>query len=178
MILTLYPAFVVSLLFVVNHLKDFSSFASINVNIEFMLLVIIFVATMATDTMAYLIGSAFGGKKLCPKISPNKTIIGSVAGLLGAVAFSLILFVIFSGINSYSALFQSKNITVLHFALLGLVISVFTQIGDIVASVVKRKNGIKDYGKILPGHGGIMDRVDGLMFSTIPALIFAFIFLI
>lgn len=173
--LMLYPALVLSVLFVINHLKDFSLFAEVSGNLEFFILVMIFVTTMAADTFAYLIGSGLGGKKLCPKISPNKTISGAIGALFAGVACSLILFAIFSSIENYSIMFSQHNLGVLQFVLYGLFASIFTQIGDIFASAIKRKNNIKDFGKIFPGHGGVMDRVDGIAFNTIFSFVFVMI---
>ena len=80
------------------------------------------------------------------------------------------MYIIFAAVG-YNGLFVDKGITVLHFAIFGLIASIFTQLGDIFASYIKRKNDIKDYGKLLPGHGGLMDRVDGLMINSFVSLI-------
>lgn len=173
--LMIYPAFILSIMFVINHLKDFTYFSGITGNFEFVLLVMLFVTTMATDTGAYLVGSGFKGKKLCPKISPNKTISGAIGGVLAGVGFSMLLYVIFGAIGDYSTIFSAHNITLVHFVIYGLVASIFTQFGDIYASLVKRQNNVKDYGKIFPGHGGIMDRVDGIAFNAVITLVFALI---
>lgn len=173
--LMLYPSFILSMFFVINHLKGFAGFASIEQNAEMLLLVVTFVTTIMTDTFAYLIGGGIGGKKLCPKISPNKTISGAIGGLLSSVFSSLLLFLIFGSIGSYHALFTSFGITIWHFAIYGVFASILSQCGDIFASYIKRINGIKDYGTIFPGHGGFMDRVDGLSFNVIGTLIFALI---
>lgn len=171
--LTFYPAFILSLLFVINHLKDFSYFAEINGNLGFFLLVMLFVSTIMTDTGAYILGSAFGGKKLCPNISPKKTISGAVGGVVVALLVTLSLYAIFASIPAYQAMLS--NLQIWYFVLFGIFASVYTQVGDIFASLIKRRNGIKDYGNILPGHGGFMDRVDGLSFNAIFVLIFAMI---
>ena len=86
----------------------------------------------------------------------------------------MILFTIFSSINSYLAIFNTLKIGILEFAIYGIVASIFSQAGDIFASFIKRKNSVKDYGKIFPGHGGFMDRVDGISFNAV----FTFVFLL
>ncbi|WP_077211553.1 phosphatidate cytidylyltransferase [Bacillus dakarensis] len=107
----------------------------------------------ATDSGAYFIGRAFGKRKLWPEISPNKTIEGSIGGILSAVLVA-ILFVIFSDIDA--SLMELIFITVL--------LSIFGQVGDLVESALKRHYDVKDSGRILPGHGGILDRFDSLLF--------------
>lgn len=107
----------------------------------------------ATDSGAYFIGKAIGKKKLWPEISPNKTVEGSLGGVVCAVGVSL-LFAAFSKINA--AAITLVGITI--------VLSVFGQIGDLVQSAYKRHFGVKDSGNILPGHGGILDRFDSLIF--------------
>ena len=171
----IYPAFILSLLFVINHIKDFSYFSETNGNLGFFLLVLLFITTIMTDTGAYLVGSAFGGKKLCPNISPKKTISGAVGAVIVSVATSLIVYVIFATMPQYAEMFNAHNLRIWYFAIFGLFASIYTQVGDIFASLIKRRNGIKDYGNILPGHGGFMDRVDGLSFNAVFVLIFAMI---
>jgi len=104
----------------------------------------------ATDSGAYFIGKAVGKRKLWPEISPNKTVEGSLGGVICAVIVA-VLFVLFSEINT-SIIFIT------------IVLSVFGQIGDLVESAFKRHFNVKDSGNILPGHGGILDRFDSLLF--------------
>jgi phosphatidate cytidylyltransferase len=107
----------------------------------------------ATDSGAYFIGKAMGKNKLWPEISPNKTVEGSIGGVVCAVVVA-VLFTVFS--NIHAALVTLMGITV--------VLSVFGQIGDLVQSAFKRHFNVKDSGTILPGHGGILDRFDSLLF--------------
>lgn len=138
------------------------------------LLVTVIVATM-TDTFAYLVGSTVKGPKLCPTVSPNKTISGAVGGLLGGIAGGAIVLLlsVFDALG-VRMIGDSTVTNILHFLFLGLGASVFTQIGDLIASYIKRLCGIKDFGTVLPGHGGIMDRIDGLMVSGV----FVYIYMI
>ncbi|WP_462409266.1 phosphatidate cytidylyltransferase [Neobacillus sp. Marseille-QA0830] len=107
----------------------------------------------ATDSGAYFIGKALGKKKLLPEISPNKTVEGSIGGVVCAMVVAA-LFLVFSDIDA-------APITLLGAT---LVLSIFGQIGDLVQSAYKRHFNVKDSGNILPGHGGILDRFDSLLF--------------
>ncbi|MDF2902821.1 MAG: phosphatidate cytidylyltransferase [Bacillus sp. (in: firmicutes)] len=107
----------------------------------------------ATDSGAYFIGRAFGKNKLWPEISPNKTVEGFIGGILCALVVA-VLFVYLSDIDA--TLMQLLWITTL--------LSIFGQIGDLVESAIKRHYNVKDSGNILPGHGGILDRFDSLLF--------------
>jgi len=111
--------------------------------------------TWASDTFAYFIGSALGKRKLCPDISPGKTI----EGLLGGLAGSLIVAV---------SVGMAVKLPIEHSAILGLMIGILAPLGDLIESVVKRFAGVKDSGKIFPGHGGVLDRFDSIFF-VIPA---------
>ena len=111
----------------------------------------------ASDTFAYLIGCKYGKNKLCPSISPNKTIEGSIGGVFGVVIAYIILTI---GINYYTEITMS----VIYWILVGIVASISGQMGDLIASAIKRHCKIKDFGKIMPGHGGILDRFDSLIF--------------
>ncbi|WP_419888515.1 phosphatidate cytidylyltransferase [Neobacillus niacini] len=114
----------------------------------------------ATDSGAYFVGKATGRTKLWPEISPNKTVEGS----LGGVVCALIVAVLFS-------LLTDINANLLSLLVITAVLSIFGQIGDLVQSAFKRHFGVKDSGNILPGHGGILDRFDSLLF-VLPLLHF------
>jgi phosphatidate cytidylyltransferase len=112
--------------------------------------------TFASDTSAFFIGKAWGKHALAPSISPGKTWEGAIGGLLASIIASLILRIIFPLPFSYWQI-----------ALLGCVISLFAQLGDLVESLLKRNTGVKDAGKLIPGHGGILDRIDSLIFTGV-----------
>lgn len=112
----------------------------------------ILLATWSTDTAAYFVGRAIGKRKLWPTISPNKTVEGSLGGVVAALVVVALLS-IFSG-----------QLTLSHALLLALAVSISGQLGDLVESAVKRTLGVKDSGHILPGHGGFLDRFDSLLF--------------
>lgn len=115
---------------------------------------LIFITAFGTDIMAYFTGYALGKHKLAPKISPKKTIEGSIGGILGSV--------LFSGLFGY---FVIPGLLI-HCIILGILGGVIAQFGDLTASIFKRKMGIKDYGNLIPGHGGILDRFDSVLFTA------------
>ena len=175
LLLMVYPAFILVQMFVINHLSNFVNFLTLSKkNIELVVLATIFIITMVTDTAAYLVGSSLKGAKLCPKISPNKTISGAIGGVIFAITFSLILFLVFNAIG-FNGSFSELNITMWHFIIYGFIASIFVQCGDILASYIKRLNNVKDYGSIFPGHGGLMDRIDGLSINAFISLLLCFI---
>lgn len=119
----------------------------------------VILSAFGTDIMAYFSGYLFGKHKLCPNISPKKTIEGSIGGTLGSIvlctAFGLI----------FMADFTLPGCNVIHFIIIGFLGGIISQFGDLTASVFKRKMGIKDYGNLIPGHGGILDRFDSVLFT-------------
>lgn len=114
---------------------------------------LVVLTAFGTDIMAYFSGFLFGKHKLCPKISPKKTIEGSIGGTLGSV--------ILSGLFGY---FFAPEVLV-HCLAIGVLGGIVSQFGDLTASIFKRKMGIKDYGNLIPGHGGILDRFDSVLFT-------------
>ena len=119
-----------------------------------------FICAWTTDTFAYFTGMLLGKHKLIPEVSPKKTVEGAIGGVVfcsvAMVVFGLIIEKFFNPENSFQA-----NYLVL--ALSGIVISAISQTGDLIMSLIKRKYQIKDYGKIFPGHGGILDRCDSVI---------------
>lgn len=118
-----------------------------------------------TDVAAYLVGSRFGRHRLAPKVSPNKSVEGAIAGVLASILGMLVLGIFLSGWGGY-------RVNYFWMALYGLLASVVAQFGDLSMSVVKRVCGIKDFGKLLPGHGGILDRFDSHLFCVAFTLLF------
>ena len=117
----------------------------------------VIMGAFACDTMAYLIGCKFGKRKLCPDVSPKKTIEGSIAGIIGVI----IAYIIIYAIAKYGF---SKQLNIWLIMLMAIVSGVNGQFGDLAASAIKRFCKIKDFGTIMPGHGGILDRCDSIMF--------------
>lgn len=131
----------------------------------FILLILCF--AWGGDTCAYFAGRVFGKHKLCPVVSPKKTVEGAIGGVLGTMVFGVVITIIYSVAANRMEAFTRTNIGVsmyLIIALLGCVAAVLGIYGDLFASVVKRQCGIKDYGTLFPGHGGVLDRFDSVMF--------------
>lgn len=126
------------------------------------LYLLVFIAPWVTDTFAYFTGRFFGRHKLIPEISPKKTVEGAIGGTL----FGILSFVVFGLVMQY-ALGHTPNYAVL--AVSGALCAFLSQIGDLIASLIKRERGVKDYGSIFPGHGGVMDRFDSVL-TTAPLL--------
>jgi len=112
------------------------------------------IATFANDTCAFFCGRTWGTKPLAPSISPGKTWQGAIGGGLATIAISIILKALLHLPTNYWQI-----------ALLGCLTSIFAQLGDLTESLFKRNAGVKDSGRLLPGHGGILDRVDSLIFT-------------
>ena len=119
-----------------------------------------FIGPWVTDTFAYFTGRFFGRHKLIPEVSPKKTVEGSVGGTV----FCVVGYIVFGLIMQFKYDFK-VNYWML--AVAGLLVAVISQIGDLIASLIKREHGIKDYGKIFPGHGGVMDRFDSVLTTSI-----------
>jgi phosphatidate cytidylyltransferase len=119
--------------------------------------------TWAADIFAFLVGSALKGPKLWPRYSPNKTWSGFFGGLAGAVATAMAV----AAANGLFAPATTMRLSLPGAAVIGLVGGLATMAGDLWESMLKRRFGVKDSGDLIPGHGGLLDRVDGLMFATI-----------
>ena len=131
------------------------------------LITMAFAIAYGGDGAAYFGGRAFGKHKLCPVVSPKKTVEGAIGGVLGTMVFGVVATIIYSMAANRMEAFTRSNIGVSMYviiALLGCIAAVLGIYGDLFASVVKRQCGIKDYGTIFPGHGGILDRFDSVMF--------------
>jgi len=138
-------------------------------------LVMAFFAASINDVFALFAGLLFGKHKLSPELSPKKTIEGSIGGLTFSILFSMAVPALLRLVFAKDAAFIADMAAlppVWAFALLGLLCGGLSQIGDLTASMVKRHCGVKDFGKLLPGHGGIMDRMDGVMFCGAACYLF------
>jgi phosphatidate cytidylyltransferase len=120
---------------------------------------LVFIIAWSTDTFAYFTGIYLGKHKLCPSISPKKTIEGSIGGIVGSLMICILY-------GKYLNIIHNINISLLHFIILGIITSIISQFGDLTASLIKRNYGVKDFGNIFPGHGGILDRFDSILFTA------------
>ena len=152
----IYVTVMLSFVFKVRFVKD-----------GILLVWLIFIGAWGSDTCAYCVGKLIGKHKMPSKLSPNKTIEGCVGGIIGAALLGFIFAVIF---------FKDKNIW-WELPIIGAASSVISQIGDLTASAIKRNHDIKDYGKLIPGHGGILDRFDSIIF-TAPIVYYLVAFLV
>ena len=127
-----------------------------------MMIVLSIVAASSSDTFAYFVGKAMGKRKLCPAISPNKTVEGAIGGLLGGTVLTGVAALIFG----------ETAIPLYGYFLLGALLAALSQFGDLASSLTKRFFGVKDFGKLIPGHGGMLDRVCSIIFVLPVTLLF------
>ena len=133
----------------------------------------VFIAAWGSDTGAYFVGRTIGKRKLAPKLSPKKTVEGAIGGIIIAAG----LLVLYGFILNSQNIFNLTTTDYIALGIFGATGAVLGQAGDLFASSIKRRIGIKDYGKIIPGHGGVLDRFDSILFTAPATLIFVqFIF--
>lgn len=174
-----YPTVFLIVLVVCNHLTFYSGVA----------IAFVFGISPCADCMAYAVGRTFGKKlplKMAPNVSPNKTVIGGLGGLLGGAIGAVCVFFVYyafckpieawhlTGVLDFSNIYFRWDNLVL-FLGIGILASAFSQFGDLVESAIKRKLGIKDMGNILPGHGGVLDRIDSSLYA---GLVIALVFVV
>ena len=163
---SVYPTVLVTVLVLINHIQMPEALSNLAFNSN-LLIPLIFAISPLTDVFAYLVGCSlkkFFPKKLAPQISPNKTIVGAIGGLLGGIVAAGLVYVIY---GSTVGSLENIGVWLPVFLTIGLLGAVATEFGDLVESCIKRKLGIKDMGDIMPGHGGMLDRIDGTMFTAI-----------
>ncbi|MCM1043703.1 MAG: phosphatidate cytidylyltransferase [Corallococcus sp.] len=135
-------------------------------------LAFVFAVSTLTDVFAFFVGVLFGKRKLCPEISPKKTVEGAIGGVFGGLLGSFAVYLIFDYFHLFGEALGlgihglSKFNYVLAYVVIGLGGSIMTQLGDLLASLIKRQCGIKDYSRVLGEHGGIIDRFDGIMLNA------------
>lgn len=125
--------------------------------------ILVFVFSWITDSGAYFAGRFFGKHKLMPKVSPKKTVEGAIGGVITAILGTCLYFFVLEKCFSIEAIGTIRYGLLIPLALL---CSILSQFGDLAASVIKRDCGVKDFGSILPGHGGVLDRFDSVIFIT------------
>ena len=166
-----YPGFLFSML---ASLQDIP-----NATMALAALLIAFFLASINDVFALFTGMALGKHKLSPEISPKKTIEGSIGGLVASAVFAMLVAWLLDGAQETAGIAQALRIgeaeaefSILGFAIMGVFAGAMSQIGDLTASLVKRHCGVKDYGTIFPGHGGVMDRFDGILFCGAVCAVF------
>lgn len=165
-----YPGFLFSML---ASLQDIP-----NATMALAALLIAFFLASINDVFALFTGMALGKHKLSPEISPKKTIEGSIGGLIASAVFAMLVAWLLdwaqaAGVAQALRIGEAEaEFSILGFAMMGVFAGAMSQIGDLTASLVKRHCGVKDYGTIFPGHGGIMDRFDGILFCGAVCAVF------
>lgn len=169
-----YPAFLFLFFTFINHIEDLplERIATVKDGASTFILLSAILIPMITDTFAMLMGMLIGGKKIAPKISPNKTISGSVGGVLWCVLVGACIFLIFGSIESFEPFMQTFPIWA--YLLIVFFGSIIAEAGDLCESVIKRRAGVSDSGKLIPGHGGLLDRIDSYIFIA-PYIMLAFL---
>ncbi len=162
----LYPLLITSMVFVSNH------------RLGFLPILLAMGTSLMADAFAYFVGSIFKGPKIFPNISPKKTYSGCIGGLFGGVAGALIVYAVFevAGFPTYIT-FRFTDFVIGNgwgegwvigfYCLVGFVLGIISEIGDLCASAIKRRFGVKDYSSLLGTHGGVMDRIDSILFALI-----------
>ncbi len=171
-----YPTLILSFLVSLNHMEDikvipYYKFYTFEEGL--CALMLIFVVSPFADMFAFFVGSAVKGRKLSPEISPNKTVSGAIGGIFGGTLGGVIAYFIPQIFGYVPAYFGVKALNIVFFAAMGAVCALLTEFGDLVESAIKRRLGVKDMGKLLPGHGGMMDRIDGFLFAC-PVVVVVF----
>ena len=176
-ILFVYPGFLLLFLTLINHIEDLTtsipSVAGFNGNLSLIIILFALLIPIFTDTFAYITGGLFGGKKLAPKISPNKTISGAVGGFLWCILLSVMTYYILYSIPSVANILNATGFAVWKLIIIVMIGSVLSQLGDLFESWLKRKANVKYSWNSLPCHGGMLDRFDSYIFVA-PYLFIAF----
>ncbi len=163
-IAAVYPTIFLMMLIVANHAQALPSLPAFDSRI---LILFIFVTVPCVDSCAYLFGKflrKFFPQKIAPVLSPNKTVVGCIGGIVGGLLSATALYFIY---NALVGSFDKMYIWLPVYLTIGFITAIATEFGDLVESCVKRKLHIKDMGDIMPGHGGILDRLDSTLFATV-----------
>ena len=169
-----YPTLLLCLMVLANHWGETPLLSNAKLNnatevlsSSTLAMLFIFIVSPISDVAAFFTGMGLRKKfpkKLAPTISPNKTVVGFIGGVLGgAIAGAIIYFVYHAFVGGYA----NMGVKLPAYILVGLVASIASAFGDLIESAIKRQRGIKDMGNIMPGHGGVLDRIDGTMFATV-----------
>ncbi len=173
LIVFIYPAFFFLFMIFINHMSELplEVFANVSVDFSIFILLTALLIPMFADTFAMLMGSLIGGKKMCPKISPNKTISGAVGGAVWTLLLMTCVYLIFVNIVGFDFMWSSFPIwAYLIVVLFGIAVAIG---GDLFESIIKRRAGVSDSGRMIPGHGGMLDRIDSYIFMA-PYILLAF----
>ena len=162
----IYPTLFLALMVLANHAMPTAGMEKVAFDSR-LLLLFVFVVAPSADSVAYLFGKflrKYFPKKMTPVISPNKTVIGGIGGLVGGMLGAAALYFIY---NASAGSYEQMHIWLPVYLCIGLLGAVVTAFGDLAESCIKRKLGLKDMGNIMPGHGGVLDRLDSVFFLNI-----------
>ena len=169
-----YPTLLLALLCLTNHFNA-AGLEKYAFNSDLAIL-FVFVISPFADSLAYVFGRFLKKKfpkKMAPVVSPNKTVVGGIGGLVGGIVGAAILYFAY---NAVAGSFDKAALFLPLYLAVGLIAAAATEFGDLVESCIKRKAGVKDMGRLLPGHGGVMDRIDGTLFAA--AAVYAAFFVV
>ena len=161
-----YPTVFLAILTLANHAPTPQGLEKFAFNGD-LLILLIFVVSPFADSFAYLFGRFMRKrfpKPFAPTVSPNKTVIGAIGGVVGGLVGATILYFAY---NAVAGSFDNMALWLAVYLIIGVLSSIATEFGDLLESAIKRKVGLKDMGKIMPGHGGVLDRIDGTSFATL-----------
>jgi phosphatidate cytidylyltransferase len=166
--------YVTVILYIISGFVFLTLIPVMNIDGRFMpeIIVAVFILVWSNDTFAYLVGKNLGKHKLLERISPKKTIEGFVGGILGAL---LAGFVIFKVLENYSPM-DAENYPLWVWIVMAMIVAIFGTIGDLIQSKFKRQAGVKDSGIIMPGHGGLYDRLDSIIYAS--PFVYAFLLIV
>lgn len=172
-----YPALLFLMIIFLNHFDQIGleKVADFDGKLSMFVLLFAFLTPIFTDSFAMLTGMVIGGPKLAPKISPKKTISGTIGGTVFCILLCSCVYLILGSIDYFAPVIA--NFEIWKMIIIVTIGSVIAQCGDLLESQIKRKAGVKDSGKILPGHGGMMDRFDSY-FLLVPYLLLAVCFIL
>ena len=165
----IYPTVLLCVMVLINHVSiDVSAWNGFAFDSRLAILLVFYMSPWV-DSIAYVFGLCFKKyfpKKMAPKLSPNKTVIGCVGSFVGGAVGATSLYFLYN-VPAWANGYQSMHIWVPVYMVIGLIVTVAVIFGDLVESCIKRKAGIKDMGNLIPGHGGILDRIDSALFATV-----------
>jgi len=180
----IWPTLLLSFAFLINHFTELqiaqdSFLVNYQGTADFGLLglALLFATSMMADTCAMLVGRTIKSPKISlQRLGPGKSWSGLCGGILGAIVASILVYVIFNMFETYTLLFNAVGINFWSFVLAGLFCGICSMLGDIFSSFFKRRAGVKDFSNFLPGHGGIMDRINGIVVNCVAVFVILCVF--
>lgn len=170
----IYPTMLLCLMVLLNHISVEGTAVDMFALDSRLTVLLVFYLAPWVDSIAYVFGVCFKKyfpKKMAPKLSPNKTIVGGVGGFVGGAAGAVSLYFLYN-MPFLAGSYEKMYVVLPMYLAVGLFVTVAVIVGDLVESCIKRKAGVKDMGKLIPGHGGILDRIDSALFAAVAVFLF------